>query len=499
MWLVGSTGDKIYEYTLSTAWSISTATYTTFFSVASQTTDPIDIAVSSDGKNLLVTDATTDYVYQYTLATADSLATALYTNSFYIGGLEGNGTGIALHPTNAYMYLVGTTTDTVYQYQNLLVSKLGTVAPSHTSGTATNGDVVLTYAGQPATGSAIRRFGAGYSTNPSITFTSLDQGSGAVGVVNVDKSNAKLLPIIDSGQVVGVTVENPGIGYTAATIAISGTGTGATMQADLNLGDIRSLQANNEILTTAGTINAIKLISGGYGYGVATVTINGDGSGATATATINTATGRITKINITNPGQNYTWAEIVITGNGQAGTARAIVSPYGGHGKNAPDELFARTLMFYSNVSNDLNQGVSVNNDYRQLGIIKNPRAFLANTRYQNVIGSACYLLQGSINIAYFPKDTDCTVTRVIDGVTFKRKYRVVSSTANSVLIQSLDNDIPQLNDTFTNSRTQSFTATNVTPPTIDKYSGQLMFIDNKAGFTPSDDETVTLRTVIRF
>jgi hypothetical protein len=35
--------------------------------------------------------------------------------------------------------------------------------------------------------------------------------------------------------------------------------------------------------------------------------------------------------------------------------------------------------------------------------------------------------------------------------------------------------------------------------PTIDKYSGQLMFIDNKAGFTPSADETVTLRTVIRF
>lgn len=499
MWLVGATNDAIFEYTLSTPWSISTASYSTSFSVASQTTNPVDIAVTADGKNMLVTDAVTDYVYQYTLSTANSVATALYTNQFYIGGLESTGSGLALHPTNAYMYLVGSANDTVYQYQNLLVSKLGTVAPSHTSGTANNGDVVLTYVGQPATGTAVRRFGAGYSTNPSITFTSLDQGSGAVGVVNVDKSNAKLLPIIDGGQVVGVTVENPGIGYTAATIAISGTGTGATMQADLNLGDIKSLQANNEILTTAGTINAIKLVSGGYGYGVANISINGDGTGATATATINTATGRITKINITNPGQNYTFADIVITGNGQAATARAIISPYGGHGKNAPDELFARTLMFYSNVSNDLNQGVSVNNDYRQLGIIKNPRAYLANTRYQNVIGSSCYLLQGSINVAYFPKDTNCTVSRVIDGTTFKRKYRVVSSTSSSVLIQSLDNDVPQLNDTFTNAATQTFTATNVTYPTIDKYSGQLMFIDNKAGFTPSDDETVTLRTVIRF
>jgi hypothetical protein len=180
-------------------------------------------------------------------------------------------------------------------------------------------------------------------------------------------------------------------------------------------------------------------------------------------------------------------------------TARAIISPYGGHGKSAPDELFARTLMFYSNVSNDLNQGVSVNNDYRQLGIIKNPRAYLDNTRYQNVIGSSCFLLQGSINTTYFPKDTDCTVTRLVNGTSVTRDYRVVSSTSNSVLIQSLDNDTPQLNDTFTNAASQTFTATNVTDPTVDKYSGQLMFIDNKAGFTPSDDETVTLRTVIRF
>ena len=499
MYIVGSTSDAVYQYTLSTAWSVATATYLGSFSVVTQTAAATDITFSADGLFMLITDATTDYVYQYKLTTAWTISTALYQYSFYVGGIEGNASGIALHPTNDYMYIIGTGTTSVYQYRSLLVSKLDTVAPSHTSGTATNGNTILTYVGQPASGTAIRRFGAGYSTNPAITFTSLDQGSGVVGVVNVDKSNAKLLPIIDGGQVVGITVENAGIGYTAATIAISGTGTNATMQADLNLGDIKSLQANNEILTTAGTINAIKLISGGYGYGVATIIISGDGVGATATATINTATGRITKINITNPGQNYTWADITITGNGQAATARAIISPYGGHGKSAPDELFARTLMFYSNVSNDLNQGVSVNNDYRQLGIIKNPRAYLDNTRYQNVIGSACFLLQGSINTTYFPKDMDCTVTRLVNGISVTRDYRVVSSTSNSVLIQSLDNDTPQLNDTFTNAASQTFTATNVTAPTVDKYSGQLMFIDNKAGFTPSDDETVTLRTVIRF
>lgn len=457
-------------------------------------------------------------------------------------------------------------------------------APTHTSGAATNGTATFTYAGAPATGTVTRRFGAGYSTVPTVSFTG--GGSGAVGSVQVAKSEAKLYPVIDGGQIVGVIAENPGIGYGTATLAVSGTGTNAALSADLNVGNIQSLQANNEILTTAGTINAIKIISGGYGYGVANITIDGDGLGATATATIDTAAGKITKINITNPGYGYTYANVIITGNGKAAKARAIMSPFGGHGKNAPDELFSRTLVFYSNVSTDLNQGLEVNNDYRQIGIIKNPRSFGSSIRYNNVIGSACFLIQGNINTTYFPKDTDVTVNAIsytiptsnvdistevitytahnlstgskikylnnggasITGLTsgsdyyvikltddtFKLattasnansgtainftgtgnnaqyfriagildtqfRYRVVTSTASAVLIQSLDNDIPAINDIFENSEGQTFTATSVSNPTVDKYSGQLMYIDNKAGFTPSDEETVTLRTIIRF
>ena len=462
----------------------------------------------------------------------------------------------------------------------------GATAPSHTSGAAVNGTATLTYAGSPATGIVVRRFGYGYSTTPTVSFSG--GGAGAVGIVNVAKSEAKVLPVLDAGQIVGVIAENPGIGYSTATLTVSSTGggTGAVLTADLNVGNIQSLQANNEILTVSGTINAIKLISGGYGYGVANIEIEGDGTGATASATIDTAAGRITKINITNPGQGYTFANIIINGNGKGARARAIMPPFGGHGKNAPDELFSRTLVFYSNVSTDLNQGLQVNNDYRQVGIIKNPRAYNLNTRYANVIGSTCFLVQGSINTTFFPRDTDVTVNAVsytipttavdissetityaahglstgnkirylngggasitglttgtdyfvikITNDTFKLattapnassgnainltttgnnsqyfrvtsildnqfRYRVVTSTSTAVLLQSLDNDIPAINDIFENVNGQTFTASSVSNPTVDKYSGQLMYIDNKAGFTPSDEETVTLRTIIRF
>jgi hypothetical protein len=371
-------------------------------------------------------------------------------------------------------------------------------APTHTTGSATNGTATLAYVGQPASGSVVRRFGAGYSSAPTISINEAG-ASGAQVAFQTTKSEAKLLPLFENGQIVGVTIENAGIGYSTATIAVSGDGTGALLAPDLNIGNIASLQANNEILTVGGTIDAIKIISGGYGYGVANVEIQGDGTGATATATLDSATGRITKINVTNPGLNYSFANVVVTGNGKGARLRAVMAPFGGHGKNAPDELFTRTLMFYSNVSTDLNQGVAVNNDYRQLGIIKNPRAYGVDTRFQGNIGSGCFIVEGAINTSYFPRDTDITVNRVIGGATFERRYRVVASSSSSALLQSLDNDIPVINDTFENAAGQTFTASSVGNPTIDKYSGQMMFIDNKAGFTPSADETVTLRTVIRF
>jgi hypothetical protein len=382
--------------------------------------------------------------------------------------------------------------------------------PSHTTGTVTNGTAALlylgvpaalTYAGVPASGEVSRKFGSGYSAAPTIAITDAGRAGTAAAELSflTAKSEAKLLPVIDAGQIVAVIVENPGIGYSNATITVTGDGTNAALAADLNIGTIQSLQANNEILTSPGTINAIKIISGGYGYGVADIEIQGDGTGATATATLDSATGKISKINITNAGQNYSFANAVVTGNGYGANLRAIMPPFGGHGKNAPNELFADTLMFYSNVSTDLNQGVSVNNDYRQLGIIKNPNQFNSDQRFQGTIGSGCFIIQASINTTQFPRDTDVTVTRTIDGNDFDRRYRVVASSSTSALLQSLDNDIPLVNDTFSNAGGSTFSITSVGAPTIDKYSGQLMFIDNKAGFTPSADETVTLRTVIRF
>jgi DNA-binding beta-propeller fold protein YncE len=119
MYILGSTNDRIFQYTLSTPWDVSTATYASkFLSVAAQENSPLAMVFSVDGKKVLVIGSTNDTVYQYTLSTAWDVSTATYDNkSLNIGAQESTPHGIALSIDQKKMFIVGTATDIVYTYQ----------------------------------------------------------------------------------------------------------------------------------------------------------------------------------------------------------------------------------------------------------------------------------------------------------------------------------------------------------------------------------------------
>lgn len=368
---------------------------------------------------------------------------------------------------------------------------LGTTAPIHSTGSATNGTVTLQYAGVAATATASIKYGAGYSSAPAVAVGGSETGGGANIYFNSVKSEARLVPLFENEQLVGIQIDNEGVGYSYANLTVQGDGDGAKISADLSPGDVNTLQANVELLTVDGRIMHFAVVSGGYGYGVANVVITGDGDGATAHAIIEG--GSIKKIVVDSYGQGYRWANVQIVGNGFGAKVRATIGPFGGHGKEAVKNLFGRTLMFYSNLSQDKNQGFDVNNDYRQIGIIKSPRQYGSTHSLTSIYASACWVMSGTINTSLFPPDT--LLTRSTDGA----RFRVVTNNGSAALVQSLDNAEPAIGQVMLNNQGDLFTIAGVTPPTIDKYSGYLMFIDNKAAFTPTADQTVTLRTVIKF
>ena len=68
MYIVGWDGNDINEYTLSTAFDVSTASFEDNFSVSSEDTDPAALAFSSDGTQMFVVGGAGEDVNEYTLS-----------------------------------------------------------------------------------------------------------------------------------------------------------------------------------------------------------------------------------------------------------------------------------------------------------------------------------------------------------------------------------------------------------------------------------------------
>lgn len=118
MYVMGSTGDDINEYTLNVAWDITSASYVQVFSVASQETVPTGLYFKPDGTKMYVVGQTNDTVFEYVIATPWDVSTASYTgNSFAIGGYETVPNSLTFKYDGTGMYIVGQTSDTVFQFQ----------------------------------------------------------------------------------------------------------------------------------------------------------------------------------------------------------------------------------------------------------------------------------------------------------------------------------------------------------------------------------------------
>ena len=97
---------------------VSTSTYDNkSFSVNSQETQPSALAFNNDLSKVYVVGFTTDTIYQYSLSTPGDISTATYDNkSFSVSSQEVIPTGLAFNNDLSKVYVVGFNTDKIYQY-----------------------------------------------------------------------------------------------------------------------------------------------------------------------------------------------------------------------------------------------------------------------------------------------------------------------------------------------------------------------------------------------
>jgi hypothetical protein len=128
MYIAGNSSDKIHQYSLSTAFDVSTGSYDSkYLDTATVLSDtvPVDLAFNSDGTKMFVGGSSQEKIFQLSLSTAYDVSTATYDNiSFSTQSEESNLMGFTFSPDGAKFYIFGSTQDTVFQYSAELDSRI---------------------------------------------------------------------------------------------------------------------------------------------------------------------------------------------------------------------------------------------------------------------------------------------------------------------------------------------------------------------------------------
>lgn len=116
--LFGTSGTKAVQFNLSVAWDISTLSVAAkSMSFSAQTSSASAIAVSSDGTKIYIAANGTDIIYQYTLSTAFDLSTGSYASKSKDVSAQADGSsGLVFMDSGSKMLVCGQTNDRVYQY-----------------------------------------------------------------------------------------------------------------------------------------------------------------------------------------------------------------------------------------------------------------------------------------------------------------------------------------------------------------------------------------------
>ena len=118
-YIVGQDNDTVYQYTLGTAYDMSTASYATKLKdVTAQVGQDTELVYfKPDGTIMYVATAWNGEIYQYALNTAWDVSSAVYDNKLYqIFNEEGSVTGMTMTDDGLKLFVIGSASDSVREY-----------------------------------------------------------------------------------------------------------------------------------------------------------------------------------------------------------------------------------------------------------------------------------------------------------------------------------------------------------------------------------------------
>lgn len=116
MYVVGSQNASIYEYNLSTPWDISTAAFSQSKSISAQDTTPEGVYIKSDGLRMWAVGSQNDDVYEYDLSTAWDITSATFNSNILDIKHDTLVKGLWFDTSGTYIYTITQTANTIWRY-----------------------------------------------------------------------------------------------------------------------------------------------------------------------------------------------------------------------------------------------------------------------------------------------------------------------------------------------------------------------------------------------
>lgn len=284
-----------------------------------------------------------------------------------------------------------------------------------------------------------------------------------------------------------------------------------------------------------GALDTALIVAGGSGYNtssgstISAIPIRGDGSSGVASVTI--SSGAVASVSITTAGTGYTYAYITNAdiiaatnagGSGSGANINVIIPPKGGHGSDALKELGAFYVMLNKSlVGAEGTSDIGVANDFRRIGLVRNPTNFgtstvaSADTRRQIYAAifssvSGTFTADEEINQAstgavgkVIEYDSTNKIlywyqTRFPDVGTDSNGNLTAFSGANAITGQSSSASATPNTSNSTTTNAVSFSS-GYSNPELAADSGDIIYVEERSPITRASDQTENIKLIIEF
>ena len=342
-----------------------------------------------------------------------------------------------------------------------------------------------------------------------VTTLSTDDGSsqwdvqqaasnGAIDIINVTTGGSSYLEnkgyfaAISNSSVLVANNLASGVDdtYIGSTLFIStGLGSGQLREITGYTGSTRAITVNTGFTITPNT-------SSQYHIGPK-ISIVGDGRNASAYA--NVSSGIISRVRMINRGSNYSTALASATdGSGSGAVLQAIIPPPGGHGSDPQDELLGHNVIINAKITGTEGGVFPANNDFRVIGLLKDPLeangAVANNATYNQTTRLTLTGVTGN-----FQED------EFVNGGTSSAKGRVLTFANTNGTGTAGTLSMTDVTGTFT---TETITANatgvtgavaSITNPDLQFYTGDIIYIENRAVVVRTADQDEDIKFIVRY